>query len=72
MLKRLATVIWWIGAACIAGGFIGIFFNKPSEMYMPLLAGGFFGAIFFSITYVLGGTFLSPPAGPMSKPAVKQ
>lgn len=67
MIDRLATVIWWIGALSMAAGLVGIFFNKPSEMWMPVALGGIPCAICFSLTYILAGSFSSPPVGPLSK-----
>jgi len=51
----------------MCGGVIGVFFNKPSEMWLPIALGAIPCAVLFSTTYILSGCFLSPPVGPLSK-----
>ena len=62
MLKRLATVIWWIGAICAGGGIIGVFFGRASEAWVSLMFGALGACIFFSAAYVVGGSFWRPPS----------
>lgn len=68
MLKRAATVVWWIGVLCIAGGVVGMFSTgRLSDAWLPLLMGAVAAVVFFSAAFILGGTFWRPPAGPASR-----
>lgn len=68
MLKRAATVVWWIGAMCFAAGLLGMLrMGNLVEAAASVGVGAFFGAVFMSCAYILGGTFLKPPTGPLSE-----
>jgi len=68
MLDRLATVIWWIGALLLGAGAASTLFTDDMDRRLTSFA--LFGAaavVCFTVTYILAGTFRSPPVGPLSK-----
>lgn len=68
MLKRFATVIWWIGVMSLLGGAIStIGGTSMSERFVSFACGAIGAIVAFSFTYILGGTFLKPPTGPLSR-----
>lgn len=68
MLKRSATVIWWLGVMCLASGiWAGLNSSSLSEARTFILLGIGGGFAIFSFVYILSGNFLRPPTGPLSK-----
>lgn len=68
MLKRAATVVWWLGAMCAAGGLLGMLrSNGLHEIWIGPAIGAMGAAFFCSCAYILGGTFLRPPTGLLSQ-----
>lgn len=67
MLKRIAVVIWWIGALSFAVGAIStIDASDMGHRFAGVILGACVALCCFAGTYILGGTFLRPPAGPLS------
>lgn len=68
MLKRAATVIWWLGALCFAAGAIGTVTGRDIGHRFAILAIGAVPALAcFTLCYILAGTFRNPPTGPLSR-----
>lgn len=68
MVKRAATVIWWIGVMCILGGLgAGLTSSSLSDAGISALFGLGGGFAIFSFVYILSGSFLRPPTGPLSR-----
>lgn len=67
MLDRLATVIWWIGALLLGAGAASTLFAETMDRRLASFAFFAVAAVgCFALTYILAGTFRSPPAGPLS------
>lgn len=67
MLDRLATVIWWIGVMNLAGGVVAAVRSSSMKEGVSMFAlFAVFALAIFAAVYVLAGTFLSPPVGPLS------
>jgi len=59
MIRRLAVVLWWIGAILVALGVYGVLNHSETIVLIAFL---FFPAVVcFSLAFVLGGSFLRPP-----------
>jgi hypothetical protein len=69
MLKRIALVIWWLGMISIGAGALGFFgclvttgSHAGENALMALVSGAFFGLCCWTLTFILAGSFLRPPA----------
>jgi len=68
MLKRIALVIWWIGTLWIGGGVVAFFGNlfstasdRAATAVLTLAVCAIVGVCFWTVTFILGGTFRRPP-----------
>lgn len=69
MLKRIALVVWWLGAISLGFGAIGFFASliamepnhKGDTALLALGTGAFCGACCWTLTFILAGSFLRPP-----------
>lgn len=73
MIKRAATVIWWLGAlfgALVILMFFGFLFvgrdTSDGITYLAVNAAWVPFAM-FAVAYIMGGTFWRPATGPLSR-----
>lgn len=75
MLKRAATVIWWLGAFVLAAivcfaAYVSATADRPGNwegLVMIAFGAGWAPVVAFCVAYVLGGSFWRPATGPLSK-----
>lgn len=68
MVRRFAVVVWWIGALFFGGGTIGaiaaLLFSEGARIESAGLTLGYcyvMGIVAWTLTYILGGSFRTPP-----------
>lgn len=67
MVQRFAAVIWWLGLLLLLGSVVGVFatlqadVRQKEEGFILSGLGALATAGLWSLSFVLGGSFLRPP-----------
>jgi hypothetical protein len=60
VVRRVALVVWWLGALCLVVGFAGMFVAERNHWLM-LAMGAMFTIPCWAVAFILAGSFLKPP-----------